>query len=388
MNNSKLVVSKYKNYKAGFLFKDNHIEELFLDSSNAFNVGDIYVGRVSNVKDDIKACFIEFCEKQIGFLPFEEINKDMLINRPFDGRLKQGDTVCVQITKEPLKTKGASLSMNLSIPGKYSIIVTDDKKIHISSKINKIKAKDLLDKLSGLSFDYGFIVRTNADLNDFDLIVSEVKAGSSILSGVIDKMKTIKLYSRLYSGKTSLYERINSLDKSKYEEIITDDEEIYEELKTLDNVRFYNDSFPLKALFSFDKAYLTATSKKINLKNGAFLIIEPTEALTVIDVNSGKFDKKLSKDDYIKSVNEEACIEIAKQLRLRNLSGIILVDFINIEREEDKEALISLMKKEIKQDSLKTTVVDFTTLGLMEITREKKYASVYDLIKKKENTYD
>ena len=163
---------------------------------------------------------------------------------------------------------------------------------------------------------------------------------------------------------------------------------MYEELKTLDNVRFYNDSFPLNALFSFDKAYLTATSKKINLRNGAFLIIEPTEALTVIDVNSGKFDKRLSKDDYIKNVNEEACIEIARQLRLRNLSGIILVDFINIERREDEDALISLMKKEIKQDNLKTTVVDFTSLGLMEITREKKYASIYDLIRKKDSLND
>ncbi|MBR5357539.1 MAG: ribonuclease E/G [Lachnospiraceae bacterium] len=388
MQNSKLVVSKYKNYNAAFLFKNNHIEELFLDSSKTFNVGDIYVGRVSNIKEDIKACFVEFSEKQNGFLSFDEINENMLINRPYDGRLKQGDIVCVQITKEPLKTKGASLSMNLSLTGKYTVVITDDKDIHISSKIEKSKAKDLTDKLNETSFEFGFIVRTNAEPGDSDLIISELKSNCDELSKIIDNMKTRKLYSKLYSGHSSLYERINSLDKRKYKEIITDDEEMYEELKTLDNVRFYNDSFPLNALFSFDKAYLTATSKKINLRNGAFLIIEPTEALTVIDVNSGKFDKRLSKDDYIKNVNEEACIEIARQLRLRNLSGIILVDFINIERKEDEDALISLMKKEIKQDNLKTTVVDFTSLGLMEITREKKYASIYDLIRKKDSLND
>jgi len=379
MKDSKLIVSKYKNYNAGFLFCDNLIEELFLDKKKEFRVGDIYVGRVANVKNDINACFVEFYDKQIGFLAFEDISPNMLINRPYDGKLKQGDIVCVQISKEPLKTKGATLTMKLSIPGKYSVVITDDDKIHISSKIRKEESKSLLEKLTQTTFDFGFIVRTNAKTSDANQIISEVKENSLVLSEVLDKMRTRKIYTKLFSAKSALYERINSLDKNDYSEIITDDEEMFLELKSLDNVRFYNDTFPLNALFSFEKAYLSATSAKVNLRNGAYLVIEPTEALTVIDVNSGKFDKKLSKNDYIKRVNEEACVEIARQLRLRNLSGMILVDFINTEIEKDYQDLISLMKKEVKKDSLKVNVVDFTALGLMEITREKRYASIYDL---------
>ena len=384
MKDNKLVVTNYKDYKACFLFSDNQIEELILDKSMGFCVGDIYVGRVSNVKNDLKACFVEFTDKQIGYLPFDEIYPGMLLNRAYDGRLKQGDLVCVQITKEPIKTKGASVSMNLSVLGSLSVVTTDDKKIHISSKIKKNDAKRIEEELNNESFDYGFIVRTNAAKENPENIALEVRNNSKVLSDVLDKMKTRQVYSKLLSGKSSLYERINSLDKANYDEIITDDEQIFDELKGLKNVRLYTDSFPLKALYSFDKAFLTATAKKINLKHGAYLIIEPTEALTVIDVNSGKFDKKIPKDELTKAVNEEACVEIAKQLRLRNLSGIILVDFINIERAEDKENLISLMKKEVKKDSLKATVVDFTSLGLMEITREKKYASIYDLTRKKD----
>ena len=141
-------------------------------------------------------------------------------------------------------------------------------------------------------------------------------------------------------------------------------------------VTLHKDTEPLLSQTGVIKELQSALNKKVNLPLGGYLFIEPTEALTVIDVNSGKCNVKASK--LLKTVNEEACIEIARQMKLRNLSGIILVDFIN-QNPEDKNGLIALMRSECKKDSIKTVVVDYTALGLMEITRQKLYPSIYEL---------
>ena len=164
----------------------------------------------------------------------------------------------------------------------------------------------------------------------------------------------------------------------EYQEILTDDAELYEEMKDsplipMDkSIRFYDDfSYPLEKLYSLSSKIEVALSKRVWLKSGAYLVIEPTEALTVIDVNSGKSEASKDKEEYYTAINLEAAKEIAFQIRLRNLSGMILVDFINMTATKDQELLITEMQKLLLQDRVKSCVVDFTKLGLMEITRMK-----------------
>jgi ribonuclease G len=168
----------------------------------------------------------------------------------------------------------------------------------------------------------------------------------------------------------------------KLTEIVTDDPTLYEEIHDflmeemqgdIAKLRLYEDrQLPLKALYRLDKGLTDALSSKVWLKSGAYLVIEPTEALTVIDVNTGKYTGGKDKQETIRKINQEAAREIVRQLRLRNLSGIILVDFVDMNREEDEKELLELMKELLKADPLKAAAVDMTGLGLMELTRKKQ----------------
>lgn len=383
MNDNKLIITKYKDFNAAFLFKDGDIDELILSKESLFNVGDIFVGRVSTVKNDLKACFVEFMEGVNGYLPFDDIYPECLLNRPYDGRLIQGDLVCVEVVKEPLKTKGATLSMRLTINGALSVITYDDPGVHVSSKLGKEYKRNADDYFKGRSYGYGFILRTNAASVSFEKVNNELKKNSEVLKKIVSVMRFRSAFTCLYHAETSFAQRIRAISYDKYEEAITDILDFYDDLSGLKNLRLYNDSsLPLKAVYSFDKAYGHATERKVDLKYGGYLIIEPTEALTVIDVNSGKFSKNLSKETAIDKINAEAAKEVARQLRLRNLSGIVIVDFINQADDSSFDSLRSILSKEFKKDTLKSSLVDFTPLGLAEITREKRYGSIYEELRK------
>lgn len=383
MNNN-IIISKLNNNDLVFEFEDNRCVNLFPIIDFKLNVGTILIGRINDVKDDLKACFVDVGLKENAYLAFEDMTPDFLLNREYDGRYKQGDEILVRVIRLPIKTKPLALSMFPEIVGKYCIINCSSKGICISSKLNKDDRKLLssyseeLD-LKGFEDKLTVLFRTASINTDKAFLIEKVNSLIDTFVNVIKNCRSRKVFSILYEPSKDYIGRIsNQCDFST--PIITDDKNVFDELKksgNFENVSFYNDEkISLKALYSLEKAFIEATSLKVFLKCGGYLIIEPTEALTVIDVNSGKCNVKASK--LLKTVNEEACIEIARQMKLRNLSGIILVDFIN-QNPEDKNDLIALMRSECKKDSIKTVVVDYTALGLMEITRQKLYPSIYEL---------
>lgn len=373
MNDSKLVVTKYKTYNACFKFEEGILSDLFLEKQQNLNINDIYVGRVTSVKKDLCAYFVEYQKGVTGYLPFAETFE----NESF----KQGDLVPVLIKKEPIKTKGATLTTKLSVSGLSVVLTSDDKKLHVSGKINKEKAKELTQLFDKECNKYGIILRTNCISYSVSFVKEEIDYYEKVLDEIIRNAPFRAAFTCLYKGKCSLFQKICSIKTDTYSEIITDNPEMFEELKILNNVRFYDDKkLPLKAIYSFDKAYNLATDRKVNLKSGGYIIIEPTEALVSIDVNSGCITNRKSKQENTAIINSEACMEVARQIRLRNLSGIIIVDFINTASTEERDNLISLMKTELKKDIVKASVIDITPLGLMEITREKKYDTIYGFL--------
>ncbi len=374
----KIVVTEYKGRNTCFIFKDNRAESIFFDNSSGINLGDIYVGRVSKVKTDLKACFVDFQKGVTGFLPFENIFGETLIQREYDGRLMEGDLIACQVVKEPQRGKPYFLTMKLSLSGIYSVAEIDDKKLHFSSKLSKEYISLYHDRFESLKLKTGLVVRTNAENSDIDEVIFEASNLSKTLNEIVSNSETRVLYTRMLSGKSAVYNRIKDINIDSYSEILTDSKDIFDSLNGLNKLSLYTDSFPLKTLFSFDRAFSEATDKKVMLPYGGFLYIEPTEALTVIDVNSGKFDKKSDKDEAVKQVNFLACKEIARQLVLRNLSGIIVVDFIN---QKGSKELLSQMNELLKNDSVKAKAIDITPLGLMEITREKKYSPLNETLK-------
>ena len=389
----KLVITPWKQRLGVFGIEDNKLLE-----ANIYNtkqnvcIGDIYLGRVHKILSNIKACFIQIGGKEDVFLPFDEMSDT----------IKTGDYIIIQIKKEASKGKQALGTTQISIAGLYCVLSAEKHSIEVSKKISEeqrnywkstlIKALEdecLSQEEKDLFKKYCLILRTNVTENvSVSNVLQEYLMLSKKMDFILEKGIHQSPFSLIYREQSTYVQHILNTSQHTLEEIITDDIDVYNELKAAlaisdimqNKIRYYQDAFSLSKLYSLDAKMDEAVSKKVWLKCGGFLVIEPTEALTVIDVNSGKFEKKSGSEEYYKKVNEEAAIEIARQLKLRNVSGIIIVDFINMSSKESQEALLDKLSHLVAKDHVKTFVVGMTSLGLVEITREKKEKPLWEQI--------
>lgn len=385
--NGKLLLTYYKNKILLLHIQDNRL--VFAQAFSAKNesiLGNIYVGKVTNVVKNIDAAFVEIYPGQICFLPLKECRHAILTNRAFDKRILAGDEIVVQVVKEAAKTKQPSVTANISFTGTYCVVTTGKKKIGYSNKL-KIFEKEKLENFSSEFFtksenlnpSLGYVFRTNCrELHgNFEPLSEELSALTQKADDFLNTAVHRTCYSLLAESPAPFLSALKSMYQNEYDEIITDDKELLEKLKDCDGlpnekIRFYEDErLSLQKLYSVETKLSEALSKQVWLKSGGYLVIEPTEALTVIDVNTGKSIGKCTPEEHYFRTNREAALEIARQLKLRNLSGIIIVDFINMESKEMEEELIGVLKSSLKGDSVKTSVVDITPLGLVEITRQK-----------------
>lgn len=385
--NGKLLLTYYKNKILLLHIQDNRL--VFAQAFSAKKesiLGNIYVGKVTNVVKNIDAAFVEIYPGQICFLPLKECRHAILTNRAFDKRILAGDEIIVQVVKEAAKTKQPSVTANISFTGTYCVVTTGRKKIGYSNKL-KVFEKEKLEKFSSdffaksenLNPSLGYVFRTNCrELHgNFEPLSEELSALTQKADDFLNTAVHRTCYSLLAESPAPFLSALKSMYQNEYDEIITDDKELFEKLKDCDGlpnekIRFYEDErLSLQKLYSVETKLSEALSKQVWLKSGGYLVIEPTEALTVIDVNTGKSIGKCTPEEHYFRTNKEAALEIARQLKLRNLSGIIIVDFINMESKEMEEELMGVLKSSLKGDSVKTSVVDITPLGLVEITRQK-----------------
>ena len=345
------------------------------------NLGNIYVGRVSEVVHGIDAAFIAISKCETVFLSFSDCQEPMLRNRAYDGTLKQGDELVVQIKAPALKTKYPAATAKLSLAGQFCVCEKGGHNISCSAKLKKEAAVTLkeavLEEIIGRK-KYSFILRTNAgSLTDLSPLFEEMRQFIAIFNKLDEIYQYRSLYSCLYSSKPEVVKLLEGIPLSEYEEIVTDEEDLYKLFTdNFENipVRFYQDDMlPLSKLYSIDTHLKEALGKKVWLKCGGYLVIEPTEAMVVIDVNSGKTDShRKEKETYYLKINLEAAKEVARQLRIRNYSGMIMVDFINMEDKENNKILLSALDEYLRKDTTKTRLVDMTALGIVEITRKKE----------------
>lgn len=350
-------------------------------------LNNIYVGRVSQVVKNIGAAFVEVEKGRKCFLPLSDLKQPVFIKRISDKQpLSQGDELLVQIVREAVKTKDPQVTTNLSLAGIYSVVTSSDKQLGISGKLDADKRAVLRALVKPVHNEQvGVIVRTNAaDLSpdDADIITSEIQSLQDQMETILSQAPYRTIYSMVYEAPPEYIRILQNQPQKLLDEVVTDQADIYQELiafadahptmRLSEKLHFYEDKqLDLHKLYSIEIQMERALSKKIWLKSGANLLIEPTEAMTVIDVNSSKnVKKKLPAEQHLQ-VNLEAAAEIASQLRLRNISGIIIIDFIDMSSSEDKEQLLAAMRSFVKTDPVKTEVIDLTRLGLMELTRKK-----------------
>ena len=388
-----LVISKLENKIWSALFEDDKIVELYCTTNDTKGVslGDIYVGKVKNIANNIRSAFIEVGEHIECYYAMDENPNPIFTNKIGKKPLCIGDELLVQVSKEATKTKVPTVSSKLEFAGKYAVLTTGDTRIGVSSKIGKVERERLLSAATPFANDaYGIIIRTNAKEVEESKVIEEIKQLTKGYEALITNANTRLPFTCLKKGKKQYLTKLLDIYQNGQMEIIVEDLELYEEIQMflrenhpedLECVILYQDeSFPLYKLYSLETHIEHALKERVWLKSGGYLVIQPTEALTVIDVNTGKCVSKKNDDLAKLKLNLEAAVEVARQIRLRNLSGIILVDFINLESTEMMETLLEALNKELKKDPISTTLVDVTKLQLVEITRKKVRKPLHETI--------
>ncbi|RKM57172.1 hypothetical protein D6853_03920 [Butyrivibrio sp. X503] len=381
-----IIISKYKDTPVVTAFIGNKMEYLsFVRESDIHN---IYVGRVDHIVKNIDAAFVKYTVDNIGYLPLKNITSACVLNKDFrkGDKLCNGDIVLVQVESEAVKTKKTKLTTNLSIPSKYSVITLGKTGIGASVKLpNDIRemytesVKDGYNKLledrkaSLFGCDIGLIIRTEAlDLGDevrAEEVIKYSEEVTDLLCDILKQSRTRTQYSLIYSAQNS--------DVDSHVNKAT----AFLKGRGISDINIIEDS----GIYGIPSKIEELCRNKVWLKSGAFLIIEQLESFNAIDVNTGKAIKG---DDIAKSVNNEAAVEIMRQIRLRNLTGMILIDFINMEDEDEKQKLIDKMKHLCKQDPIHTAFIDITGLGIMELIRNKNDKSLKEILKDVEKAVD
>ena len=384
--NRKLVIAKLNNKILTTMIENEIVVELHCinqeTQEESAALGNIYVGKVKNIVGNIGAAFVEIANGIECYYPLEENKSPLFTHKIGKKSLCVGDELLVQVSKEAVKTKVPTVTSKISFTGKYGVLTSGDTRIGASAKLLKEERERLIRIAKEYeSEQYGFILRTNAKDVEDSVLKIELEHLIREYENLVKTAKTRVCFSCLKKAPKQYLTELINIYQDGLTDIIVEDGELYDEVKEfleknqpedLEMLRLYSDKLlPLHKLYSLEKHVENALKERVWMKSGAYLVIQPTEALTVIDVNTGKcIDKRKDDKTYLK-INLEAAKEAAKQMRLRNLTGIIIVDFINLTNKEMMSELLTYFEKELKKDPVATTLVDMTKLQLVEVTRKK-----------------
>ncbi len=424
--------------------EDGRLAELFVETANKEKmVGDIYLGKIAKVMPGIKAAFIDIGLGQDGFLHFSDIGNRfeeysaMIGDEDENGeeprepvaaesggaigastttttpaeqqrtsspaappqdrdrgrgnnhrpprkeiQLEKGQEIIVQITKEPVGKKGVRVTSEVSLAGRFLVLLPFDGKIGISKKISSFKEKRRLRKIvqTILPEGFGVIIRTVAEGKDETSLTNDLKDLIDTWREVEKTVKSEKAPCLLYKDMSTTSSVIRDLFSNDVSRVVIDSRKLHKEIRAyikytsaqlLDKIELHKDRRPIFDVYGIEKEIETTLSRKVWLKSGGYIIIEPTEAMVVIDVNSGRYAAKKEQELNSLRTDLEAAREICRQLRLRDIGGIIVCDFIDLDDERNKRKVYEELKKEFRKDRAKVTVLPMTEFGLVQITRQR-----------------
>ena len=365
-------------------------------------VGNVYLGKVARVLPGMQSAFIDIGLDKAAFLHVADLmssihsrhaDADMPATtvQPIEKQLFEGQTVMVQVLKDPIGTKGARLTAQISIAGRLLVFLPQDNHVGVSQKIPPKQREELRQRVISLAGDAvnggggGFILRTNGE----DAADAELQEDIAYLRKTWARIKDASLRlpptSVLHQDLNLLQRVLRDVVSDSTQTIRLDSHEQFDNLKafaqefmpaTVPKLQHYAGERPIFDLFNIDEDIAKALGRRVDLKSGGYLIIDQTEALTTVDVNTGGFVGARNFDDTIFKTNLEASQAIARQLRLRNLGGIVIVDFIDMVKENHRDAVLAEFQKQLARDRIKTTVNGFSALGLLEMTRKRTRESL------------
>lgn len=358
--------------------------------------GNIYIGKVENVLFGMQAAFVNIGEGKNTFIHIRDViprvsnetgNKnEELSKHDIKNYIRPGMPILVQVKRDSTNKKGARVSTHISLSGRFIVIMPNADFITISQKIENEEEKKRLKKIVGecLPKGYGAIVRTAAFEKDKEVIQKDIKRLIQKLEKIKNKFNQIQEDNPknlkpqlLYKNEGLVNKILTDVIEQDIDKIWVDDEveyhkivEIVKETDNIEKIRVELRQKDLLTMYDLDDQLEEINNRKIWLKCGGFITIDKTEALTAIDVNSGKYVGNKDLEQTVFRVNKEASIEIAKQIRLRDIGGIIIIDYIDMEKQESKDQITEILKENLKKDRSKTQVIGFTPLNLLEMTRK------------------
>jgi ribonuclease G len=405
--------------------EDGNLVDFFVDyPENRRMVGDIYLGRIARVLPGIRAAFIDIGMKHDAFLHFSDIGErtqqlqDMLGDEDSDvdddeesqtGNgskpqnetpapepvipiLKKGQEILVQIIKEPVNNKGVRVTSSISLPGRFCVLLPYDNKVGISKKVTDYRERKRLRYIARqiVPHNYGLIIRTVAQGQPEESLKGDLTHLMKTWHEIEKTLKSTSPPSLVYQDLNTTVSVIRDLFNADVSKIFVDSKKLYKEIKNYlesvqptmaEKIEPYKSSHSIFDAFKIDEQIKTLIGRKVPLPSGGYLIIEHTEAMVVIDVNSGRYAK--SKDQELNSLKTdlEASREIARQLRLRDIGGIIVIDFIDLEDEKNRKKVYDELKKEFRKDRAKVSVLPMSDFGLVQITRQRVRQNIVQALK-------
>ena len=391
----KLLLERVMNETRLAVIEDGVLCEMYIDRPGEEKLtGNLYLGRVNNILPGMNAAFVDIGLEKNAFLYAGDLPLDMpeLTEKMKHARIERmihaGQEILVQVIKEPGGTKGARISSHITVPGRTTVLLPT---VHYAGVSKKITDPDERERLYQIvsriaaKTGMGVIARTAAEGEDEASLLSDCEQIVALWQEIDRKARCCKAPKRVDPGSSLPVKMARDMLNDEVAAIETDGEELFEETKqvlerlapnAVSLLHLHASETPLFDLYRVDTQMDRAMNRLIRLKSGGTLVIDETEALTVIDVNTAKFVGKQSLDDTIFKLNCEAAAEIARLLRLRDIGGIVIIDFIDMNSAHQREALLQLLREALKSDPNRTNVVGFTGLGLVEMTRKKVRPSV------------
>ena len=413
--------------------EDGRLAELYVETPEKVRtVGDIYLGRVQKVMPGIRAAFIDIGQQNDGFLHFSDIAENMdsfssmIDENDFDvddsdenaagenanqeggdkavaapprkqvtdqqrqefiPALERNQEILVQIVKEPIAKKGSRITTNITLAGRFLVLMPFSNTIGVSKKIYNFREKRRLKRIVSemLPENFGVIIRTNAEGVEEDAFRKDISMLLEKGNGIQEELKNAKAPLCVYRDATMVSSVMRDLLNDQVDRIVVDDKKVYKQIKNYvrwampdleEQIYNYKGKAPIFDAVGIEKDVESAFSRKVWLRSGGYIIIEQTEAMVVIDVNSGRYAAKREQEMNSLKTNLEAARELCHQLRLRDIGGIIVIDFIDLQDEKNRKKIYDELKKEFKKDRAKSNIVPMTEFGLIQITRQRIRPSV------------
>ncbi len=370
-------------------------------------VGNVYLGKVARVLPGMQSAFIDIGLERAAFLHVADLMSSVAARHaddkgepapvvPIEKQVFEGQSLLVQVIKDPIGTKGARLSSQISIAGRLLVFLPQDQHIGVSQKIPFEQREALRQRLQGLAEAAaqdgktgGFILRTNGEDASDNELGEDIAYLRKTWARIKEASTRLPPKSLLHQDLSLLQRVLRDLVSETTQTIRIDSAEQFKKLQTfgqefmpsaVDKLQLYKGERPIFDLFNIDEEVGKALGRRVDLKSGGYLIVDQTEALTTVDVNTGGFVGARNFDETIFKTNLEAAGAIARQLRLRNLGGIIIADFIDMTREDHREAVLAEFRKQLARDRVKTMVSGYSALGLVEMTRKRTRESLAHML--------